>query len=36
MFHEPNVFEDVAKGIQAYLKRKGIASVSESIGKAVA
>ncbi len=36
MFREPTVFEDVAKGIQVYLKRKGIASVSELIGKAVA
>ena len=36
MFRTPNVFEDVAKGIQAYLKRKGIGSVSELIGKAVA
>ncbi len=35
MFRTPNVFEDVAKGIQAYLKRKGITSVSELIGKAV-
>ena len=35
MFREPNVFEDVAKGIQAYLKRKGEKSVSELIGKAV-
>jgi dihydroorotate dehydrogenase (NAD+) catalytic subunit len=35
MFRTPNVFEEVAKGIQAYLKRKGIGSVSELIGKAV-
>jgi dihydroorotate dehydrogenase len=35
MFREPNVFEDAAKGIQAYLKRKGIGSVSELIGRAV-
>ncbi len=35
MFRRPNVFEDVAKGILAYMKRKGIASVSELIGKAV-
>jgi dihydroorotate dehydrogenase (NAD+) catalytic subunit len=35
MFRTPNAFEDVAKGIQAYLKRKGIGSVSELIGKAV-
>jgi dihydroorotate dehydrogenase (NAD+) catalytic subunit len=35
MFREPNVFEDVAKGIKAYLQRKAIASVSELIGRAV-
>ncbi len=35
MFRTPDVFEDVAKGIQAYLKRKGIGSVGELIGKAV-
>jgi dihydroorotate dehydrogenase (NAD+) catalytic subunit len=35
MFRAPNIFEDVAKGMSAYLKRKGIGSVSELIGKAV-
>jgi dihydroorotate dehydrogenase (NAD+) catalytic subunit len=35
MFREPNVFADVARGIRAYLKRKGIGSVSALIGKAV-
>jgi len=35
MFRTPNVFEDVAKGMQAYLKRKEIGSISEIIGKAV-
>jgi dihydroorotate dehydrogenase (NAD+) catalytic subunit len=35
MFRRPNVFEDVAKGIQAYLKRKGEKSVSNLIGRAV-
>jgi dihydroorotate dehydrogenase len=36
MFRTPNMFADVAKGMQAYLKRKEIGSVSELIGKAVA
>jgi len=35
MFREPNVFEDVAKGILAYMKRKGVGAISELIGKAV-
>jgi dihydroorotate dehydrogenase (NAD+) catalytic subunit len=35
MFREPGVFAVVAKGIQAYLKRKGIGAVSEIIGRAV-
>jgi dihydroorotate dehydrogenase (NAD+) catalytic subunit len=34
MFRKPNVFEDVAKGIQAYLKRKGEKSVRDLIGRA--
>jgi dihydroorotate dehydrogenase (NAD+) catalytic subunit len=35
MFREPGVFETTAKGILAYLKRKGVKSVGELIGKAV-
>jgi dihydroorotate dehydrogenase (NAD+) catalytic subunit len=35
MFRDPGVFEKTAKGMQAYLKRKGIGAVSEIIGKAV-
>jgi dihydroorotate dehydrogenase (NAD+) catalytic subunit len=34
LFREPDVFETVGKGIQAYLKRKGIGSVDQLIGKA--
>jgi dihydroorotate dehydrogenase (NAD+) catalytic subunit len=34
MFRAPEVFEDVGKGIQAYLKRKGVAQVGELIGRA--
>jgi dihydroorotate dehydrogenase (NAD+) catalytic subunit len=36
MFRRPNVFEDVGKGIQDYLKRKGEKSVRDLIGRAVA
>ena len=35
MFRQPDVFESVAKGILAYMKRKGVKAVSELIGKAV-
>jgi dihydroorotate dehydrogenase (NAD+) catalytic subunit len=35
MFRKPDVFETTAKGIQEYLKRKGVKSVRELIGKAV-
>ncbi|MBN1439463.1 MAG: dihydroorotate dehydrogenase [Anaerolineales bacterium] len=35
MFRAPGVFADVAKGLLAYMKRKGIGSISEIIGKAV-
>jgi dihydroorotate dehydrogenase (NAD+) catalytic subunit len=35
MFRQPNVFEDVAKGIQQYLKKHDVKSVRELIGKAV-
>ena len=35
MFRKPNVFEDVAKGIQDYLKRKREKSVRDLIGRAV-
>jgi dihydroorotate dehydrogenase (NAD+) catalytic subunit len=35
MFREPNIFETTAKGMQEYLKRKGVKSVRELIGKAV-
>jgi dihydroorotate dehydrogenase (NAD+) catalytic subunit len=34
MFREPGAFESVAKGILAYMKRKGIAEITELIGKA--
>jgi dihydroorotate dehydrogenase (NAD+) catalytic subunit len=34
MFRRPNVFEEVGKGMIAYLERKGIGSVRELIGKA--
>jgi dihydroorotate dehydrogenase (NAD+) catalytic subunit len=35
MFRKPNVFEDVAKGIQDYLQRKRETSISNLIGRAV-
>jgi dihydroorotate dehydrogenase (NAD+) catalytic subunit len=35
MFREPNVFETTAKGMQDYLKRKGVKSVRDLIGRAV-
>ena len=35
MFREPKVFETTSKGMQDYLKRKGVKSVRELIGEAV-
>jgi dihydroorotate dehydrogenase len=35
MFRQPKIFEDVAKGMQQYLKKHGEKSVRGLIGKAV-
>jgi dihydroorotate dehydrogenase (NAD+) catalytic subunit len=34
MFRNPDVFKDTAKGISAYMKRKGVSSITELVGKA--